>query len=665
MFEFIIDRCTSVKIPSEGIEMKKKLTIIKESIPFYYSTEIAHKMSYKDYLLNILLNIGNQNPETGFFNYHIDNICKYFLENELGTAEVINTCFVDYPHNFPLNLHDHRELGYMNSNHYLKSILSNTNLEEIIQKCQQIDAQDPAINLNRRKNNRESSLKAFQLSEQNKLQEAVDLLLSLVDFDKTDYLPWFFLGKIYLFGINESGSVIDLEKAIMAFRNATYVFKPIAKSNPITPQILAELYYYLGMAQIITRNDEYYHDHKVLNLEFYQNAKHSFSHVCKYSKTMLEAKYHLARCKIHLNDFNGAISDLSDILLEDVSYSLKLINDTDFSSADDFLLQLFNNVNYKIKMENLILYDEFLLIMNTFLGLFTDTTKKLVDKVPEKINTITLLLDNIILNNDLKKSIESLKNDNQIQRVDYNDKGLRIRKVFNDKLVLKYEECYDHFGVLVHVDNYEYENNLLILVKRVDQDQKLIFTKKYLYEQGVLKKINQFDLEGLLLQTEYFNGEGKIKKKSKFIYNQEGNVITQLNYNNTSILVNEEIFDKQGIIRNRLNYQINGDLDNRENYDIKGNLKSKEFFHHGGMLENIELYSLLGNLQARVFYEPEGILVKREIYCPKTNLILQEIYYNKSGTTTQEENYYYNFSSSELVNKIVNKYDEQGNILQN
>ena len=86
-------------------------------------------------------------------------------------------------------------------------------------------------------------------------EEALEDCLGAVEKNKTDYISWYLLGLIYLFGAGENGNVINLDKAEEAFANAAKYIKPDIPESDEAQLMASEIFYHLGFTRLAKSND--------------------------------------------------------------------------------------------------------------------------------------------------------------------------------------------------------------------------------------------------------------------------------------------------------------------------------------------------------------------------------------------------------------------------
>jgi tetratricopeptide (TPR) repeat protein len=166
-------------------------------------------------------------------------------------------------------------------------------------------------------------------------EEARDDLLDALSSNKTDYISWFLLGKTYLFGAGEFSTVIDLDAAVDALKNAVKFITPDARMQEEARVMAAEMCFYLGLARQTRAMDMLHTQNKTDYLSYLEQAGEAYSQSWDYSAKMLEARYNLARCKTLLGDVQGALIDLETAVRQDRNYCIKVCADNDFLSIKE------------------------------------------------------------------------------------------------------------------------------------------------------------------------------------------------------------------------------------------------------------------------------------------------------------------------------------------
>lgn len=161
-------------------------------------------------------------------------------------------------------------------------------------------------------------------------EEALEEVKECLKINKVDYISWFLMGKVYLFGLGEFSDVIDLDSAINAFTQAAKYITPDSRQFIEARLLASEILFYLALAI----------QNKAYNLLHYKNkdgtekllseAAQRYSQAYTHSEKMLEALYNAARCYISIGNINDALECLKTIIRKDGSYKIKVARDPDF-----------------------------------------------------------------------------------------------------------------------------------------------------------------------------------------------------------------------------------------------------------------------------------------------------------------------------------------------
>lgn len=258
-------------------------------------------------------------------------------------------------------------------------------------------------------------------------EEALADCLGAIEKNKTDYISWYLLGLIYLYGAGENSNVINLDKAEEALTNAAKYIKPdIPKSNE-AKLLASDIYYNLGFSRLAKSND-YLIENKVddSNTKLLE-AEEASSMAYQLSQENLLARYEQAKELHFLGKDDETIKLLEELIRKNKNFAIKAINDKNFES-------IWSDIKKLIERLKLEVCD----LMRESLDEFVNTLSSKFDVAHEAI-------------------IEDLKNENiqckeklineVLLKKEENNKGF-IRK--KDELQAKYAdiEQKDYFTVL-------------------------------------------------------------------------------------------------------------------------------------------------------------------------------------------------------------------------
>ena len=163
-------------------------------------------------------------------------------------------------------------------------------------------------------------------------EEALEDCLAALEIDKTDYISWYLLGLIYLFGAGENGNVINLDKAEEAFANAAKYIKPdIPKSNE-AHLMASEIFYHLGFTRLAKSND-FLIENKIdeSNTKLLE-AENASSMAYQLSKENLIAGYEQAKSLHFLGKDDDSLKLLEELIRKEKNFAIKSVNDKNFES---------------------------------------------------------------------------------------------------------------------------------------------------------------------------------------------------------------------------------------------------------------------------------------------------------------------------------------------
>jgi tetratricopeptide (TPR) repeat protein len=204
--------------------------------------------------------------------------------------------------------------------------------------CDRLDELNDIANNPSRTKARELYRRALTEYTKKLYREALNDAVAAVTEHQTDVVSWFLLGKIYLEGrteIKELDEIVDVrdpEKAIEAFKNAARYIKSDAETNDEARLLAAQIWFYLGSAQMIKswgETESAGRDDVSHALESFERSRDHFQE----RRQKLEVRHRgIARCRVLLGDVPGALQDVKAIILEDPSYyKEKVENDPYFS----------------------------------------------------------------------------------------------------------------------------------------------------------------------------------------------------------------------------------------------------------------------------------------------------------------------------------------------
>jgi len=229
-------------------------------------------------------------------------------------------------------------------------------------------------------------------------EEALADCLGAIEKNKTDYISWYLLGLIYLYGAGENSNVINLDKAEEAFANAAKYIKPdIPKSNE-AKLLASEIFYHLGFSQLAKSNDYLLGNKTEFSNTKLLEAASASSQAYNLSKENLIAGYEHAKELHFLGKDDESIKLLEELIRKEKTFALKAINDKNFESIWSDIEQLIE----KLKLEACQLIRESL---DEFINKISSGVDTGHNSIIEKVRKTTLQNKETIINKviELKK----------------------------------------------------------------------------------------------------------------------------------------------------------------------------------------------------------------------------------------------------------------------
>ena len=206
----------------------------------------------------------------------------------------------------------------------------------------------------RRTQSQEAYVRAEDNYKNKFYKEALEECNLAIENFKTDFLSWYLLGHIYLFGAGEFDNVIDVDKAIEAFENAAKYISPYINDNDEAKNLSSEMYYFLGFARLSKSNDllvenKLEESKKLLDAAELASRK-SFE---LSNKTRLVAGYELAKELHFLERDDESLKLLEEIIRANSYFAIKAGSDPSFGSMpiEGLIKKLMDELVSKIKPE--------------------------------------------------------------------------------------------------------------------------------------------------------------------------------------------------------------------------------------------------------------------------------------------------------------------------
>lgn len=259
--------------------------------------------------------------------------------------------------------------------------------------CEKLDAIHDIVNNPLLTASRELYRRAAKNSEKKFYEEALEDIKSAIEKNKTDYISWGLMGKLYLFGISEFSNVVDVPLALEAFKNACKYISPDIDESEEAKKMAAEFYFYLGYANYILSNESRLENKTDDVINYLQESVKANERSFSLSDTMLEAAYNQARSLTLLDKKEEALSILEDVIRTDGLYSIRALGDADLKTIEGDVVLLIRNLRdeYKPVLKDVI--NEFSENYECTCGNYSDYIKQLINKGNELISSDCQYLD--------------------------------------------------------------------------------------------------------------------------------------------------------------------------------------------------------------------------------------------------------------------------------
>lgn len=246
--------------------------------------------------------------------------------------------------------------------------------------CEKLDAIHDIVNNPLLTASRELYRRATKNSEKKFYEEALEDIKGAIEKNKTDYISWGLMGKLYLFGMSEFSNVVDVSKALEAFANACKYISPDIDESEEARKMAAEFYFYLGYANYILSNESRLENKTDDVVKYLQESVKANERSFKLSDTMLEAAYNLVRSLTLLDQREKALSILETVIRTDGLYSIRALGDEDLKRIDGDIQLLIKRLRdeYKAQLKNIL--SEFSVSYEYIGGKYCDYIKQLVNK---------------------------------------------------------------------------------------------------------------------------------------------------------------------------------------------------------------------------------------------------------------------------------------------
>jgi len=217
--------------------------------------------------------------------------------------------------------------------------------------CSKLDQIHDILNNPRLTESRELYRQALSSFNKGYFEDALKDCKEAVEKNSTDYISWYLLGLIYLFGAGKFDNVINLEKAEEAFyKAAKYIDYDIGHSEEANT-LASRIYYYLGQARLAISNDCLVKKLVDDSISILVKAEKSSATAYQLSKDNLLAGYEQAKELHFLEKNDESLKLLEELIRAEKNFALKAINDKNFQSLWGKIEHLILNLRDEVSKE--------------------------------------------------------------------------------------------------------------------------------------------------------------------------------------------------------------------------------------------------------------------------------------------------------------------------
>lgn len=321
--------------------------------------------------------------------------------------------------------------------------------------CDKLDAIHDIVNNPLLTASRELYRRAVSNAKKQFFEEALEDIKGAVEKNKTDYISWGLMGRIYLFGVSEFSKTIDVPKALEAFNNACKYISPDVDESEDAKKMAAEYYFYAAYANYILANESRIANKAEDVKKYLEDSIKANAKSYALSNTMYEALYDKARAYSLLEQKENAIKALEEIIRVDGLYSVKALGDPDFKNIEDDIVVLITKLRDEIYSNVEKLNPEILDVIDKYEfvgGSYCDSIKDTVMSVPNLPNNLAYLdIRNVY--ETTTQLLNAIKNNNIPYDIPTYDEKIKINSENRDELKDKVNYK-DRDGRQVHLNTF-------------------------------------------------------------------------------------------------------------------------------------------------------------------------------------------------------------------
>lgn len=198
---------------------------------------------------------------------------------------------------------------------------------------------------------RELSELGMERMQRGLLEEGLEALLESVEKNKTDFLVQLQIGKLYLYGQNETDSVIDLPKSEEHLRLAARYAKSEIQELPDATKYCGEALLHEAISCYAQANEKWLEDDADAARDFTKKALELAENATEVYPELAEAFYNHAKFAALLDDGETAKTSLKKAIQADRNYCIKADADKDFNGVRGYIRNLFESLRQQAKQE--------------------------------------------------------------------------------------------------------------------------------------------------------------------------------------------------------------------------------------------------------------------------------------------------------------------------
>ncbi len=219
--------------------------------------------------------------------------------------------------------------------------------------CNKLDEIHDIVNNPRLTAARELFRRASTNFEKGYYEEALEDCKQAVEKEKTDYLSWYLLGQIYLFGAGKYSNVINLTEAENAFENAAKYIDADINSSEEAKELASQIFYHLSYTKWLLSNDLLLAEKVDESNSKLSEAEKNSAASLHLSQRNLKARYDNAIQLHFLEKDKEALAILKSLIRDEKNYALLATNDknleTIWNEIEKIILELKDEHILKLK----------------------------------------------------------------------------------------------------------------------------------------------------------------------------------------------------------------------------------------------------------------------------------------------------------------------------